>query len=610
MTNSHKTLDLKSLLQKANITKVIAIDDYSCSADAFLVDFSTQWELDSDGSKKNTILNSLQIDSSGNEEINFYKCRDRIQEELAGPNRKEIILMVKEAFPDINDDQKVYSIITDVLSDAGVNFVEMTPSKWKEKPDISSDPDRRHWILIDIELEKDKNYSGRNGVELLVSEKKNSLNDEKADLWNCNYISILTHTVALNTEEEKHLELIAKYSELDIADFCTLSKQRIDSLEDFQEGLEISIVNRYTSLIKNAYAQKIKNATQKALGEFERLIPSAIYHSTRTKASKEGCSELEVLRRVFDVKLDQSLGAALEDLEFQKTNRVYFDRLGEVISNDWEPKSGHFRDKLVEHMYSEYFQGDIVNKLNSPIANGDIFRFEKADYILLAQPCDLMIRGEGTEENARKPRVVSLYKIVKCQPDKNQPGISCDGINRTRLPFWNDNKDQYVIYYKDYIQLNIQLLDLVSLNSGGRCFLEVPSKVTNLISPLEGVRKTLDDLLSRTKEVFEKRFGTFNDLRNQIMNLKKDSKGQLDYKNNELLQLLSKPADYANMILAELFLPIVLNSTLLPDHSQIQKGIFDFKLQRINRLREPFAANHLLLLSQNQARPADPMPMV
>ena len=86
-----------------------------------------------------------------------------------------------------------------------------------------------------------------------------------------------------------------------------------------------------------------------------------------------------------------------------------------------------------------YENPSYINKNHLPIELGDIFKKGSKKYILLAQPCDLMIRSNGK----REPELirVPLIEINKDDEDVKQ----CDTFSRHKyieeLPYFSDSQD-------------------------------------------------------------------------------------------------------------------------------------------------------------------------
>ena len=85
-------------------------------------------------------------------------------------------------------------------------------------------------------------------------------------------------------------------------------------------------------------------------------------------------------------------------------------RFGEVefnIPDAYRPYS----DKVKIRHKEIYSNGELINSLHKPIENGDIFQINDEKFILVAQPCDMMVRGKGNSAGKRTAKYVTLLQI-------------------------------------------------------------------------------------------------------------------------------------------------------------------------------------------------------
>ena len=116
--------------------------------------------------------------------------------------------------------------------------------------------------------------------------------------------------------------------------------------------------------------------------------------------------------RVFHIQRRHALNEELRDPKVQKLI---------LKSRNFRRETAEFRSKkpvaemrlFREWREREVFEDGVgLNELHSPLACGDVFEFEKKERsILLAQPCDLMIRDDG-KRRAQAGLLVPVIELV------------------------------------------------------------------------------------------------------------------------------------------------------------------------------------------------------
>ncbi len=138
-----------------------------------------------------------------------------------------------------------------------------------------------------------------------------------------------------------------------------------------------------------------------------------------------------------------------------------------------------------------YESGSHINENHLPIEVGDIFErsgtSSQKRFILLAQPCDLMVRGDGKRhpEIDRVPlaEVVCVEKAPYCSEE---------------LPYYgSSSKENWYVKLKLVHQIRLCILDLCALNEDGVARIIVGGDAPSSIRPAWKERYSI---LSRTNE--------------------------------------------------------------------------------------------------------------
>jgi hypothetical protein len=205
--------------------------------------------------------------------------------------------------------------------------------------------------------------------------------------------------------------------------------------------------------------------------------------------------------------------------------------------------------------------GAIINALHYPLSNGDIFKLGAKEYILLVQPCNVALRNEGKRSNNFE--LATLVQILSKEQKSNSE----------KIPAMN----KWVKFPSNY-SLKLDVLDLAVFNNDGVCRIKLDKELDEKILFQDSLKTRYEKL----RAVHSKCATQLNALQEL-----------LDTTGNKQYQFLLKPQ-------------ITLDSSFkgLPQKPFNKQGNeFNFGIQRVTRLKEPYAAHMLqqfmLYLSRN-----------
>lgn len=174
---------------------------------------------------------------------------------------------------------------------------------------------------------------------------------------------------------------------------------------------------------------------------------------------KEGVHEIDTLIRIhaniFAAELrDRLRGNAnvLQDIAKLRDYRAT-EESAQVGSAAWELQ----REELYE-------PANYINGCNTPLEAGDVFQFEAPDgsdlgrYVLLAQPCDLMVRSRE-KAGQRKATIAMLAPIQHRSMEEDESGVF-------ELPLYSGGSSA-VVNLHEIRNIDIRVLDLCVLNQTG-----------------------------------------------------------------------------------------------------------------------------------------------
>ena len=209
-------------------------------------------------------------------------------------------------------------------------------------------------------------------------------------------------------------------------------------------------------------------------------------------SDKEGVWEPDTLVRVFGISLKTiTRSKIITDLEMRSAS-AFMRKLSRVTT----PPGDDAGDSVWKFNRAEnYEEGDTLNGLHRPTDLGDIYQKGEKKFILIAPPCDLMVRtAQGYRGNGGADLVkeVTLAEIVV----EDDPGrVGC------RVDFFERGKQTYV-HFKKTVSARLMCLDLCVLNEGGEAKFSLNDQPSDLLIPAWEkrhaiIRKELERLLKK-----------------------------------------------------------------------------------------------------------------
>lgn len=294
---------------------------------------------------------------------------------------------------------------------------------------------------------------------------------------------LLTHTVSVDEELTRRKDL-CKEKNIPLESFFILSKKRTDKALQFADGIKKALLNSSCEIIKNKTIAIIKKAQKQTLLELENIDAYAFDHIVIQSSFKEGVWEPQTLFRIYNFLFRRNAKEQiLKASRYKKTinNEISIARqIGNVSTTE-----AAYDDHLELRNKELYEQSKILNGLQSPVENGDIFQFDKGPvkgkFILASQACDLMVRYDGS----RKSTYGTLLRINEFTEEallseikayyKNNIMRQHYFADKYKLPYFFKKEKSVkvgIIDFNDVILVNTNVLDLVVLNKEGESKLD------------------------------------------------------------------------------------------------------------------------------------------
>jgi hypothetical protein len=296
------------------------------------------------------------------------------------------------------------SVLGRLLSDFELRF--LTLQQWELAKDdlllrVQSDP-----ILFLFDLDMRKNQGAEDqGMKLIAS----LLQRRSVELPL--YCGLFTNLATIENEHERHLTLASAHQLTQERDrFAVISKQHLhEQPSALAVGLKRVAISPWCEKVKTRLVNAVRNAVDDAAAkvgdldiyDFEQIVFQSSY--------KEGVWEPDTLLRVFGLFHRESARRRARDDADLCTSA---DKIRSVIEVPYRP-SEHKGQKNREIARMELYESaEYLISHRMPIDLGDIFQKTngKKKFVLLEQPCDLMVRGDTGKRNADSVVMVELIE--------------------------------------------------------------------------------------------------------------------------------------------------------------------------------------------------------
>lgn len=334
-------------------------------------------------------------------------------------------------------------------------------------------------------------------------------------------VFVLTHEAAIDTEAAKEEVFVAELGEnMDRYPFpCIISKERIasDSEEDLAKGLQVALkrsaLRRETFRVACSAERHAAEAVRKARAEMCRIPPEELDRFFVQRAVAEGASELHMIERIITAQISRNLRRMFVSDEDVKSSLARMRMLREIEllrpATDRHEVIDRFRqDEIWE-------EGEFLRSSHAPLALGDVFETINGApsrmFILLGQPCDLMLRGDGK-------RSAHTAELIRFKPTPNTTA-SCNQGEARKSPRTLDlpigNRGTPLRFdFRESASASLDLLELATFNMFGEVRISSAQKeaaallkgqrikfvkAKKLLDGTDGVGETGSEILEKKK---------------------------------------------------------------------------------------------------------------
>jgi hypothetical protein len=347
-----------------------------------------------------------------------------------------------------------------------VNLLSLAPREWKEqKTAILDRAAEGNGVLCLFDQNLSLVGLPETGGITLLSEVVGFTNAHIA-------CGLLTQTIHKDDEISSIREFADTTVGLGLDQFLPLSKDRLrgDDPMDFADGLRMMWLNHVRQRLTREVKQIAKEAYEDADRQLNALDVYDFDEIVLRSSEREGVWEPETLFRLFEVYRR----IAFREKVFAEARPVLNKSIEQIrVMRDItasQQQSNHLSDRVYQTAVSElYDDGQFLNGTHQPLEVGDIFEAGSGKYyILLAQPCDLMIR-DGEQAGTRVAKTAALVK-VQMYANSDPPKVSIPGAPLKYFGHFANQPDKIgYVRLRDGCQVLLDVLDLAVLDREGRC---------------------------------------------------------------------------------------------------------------------------------------------
>lgn len=274
----------------------------------------------------------------------------------------------------------------------------LSPTEWIANKNIITQKlseDAKILFLFDIEFKYAPLPDHRDGRDLALELLLDT------SIGNFLYCGIFSHLFDINEEYNKRNEY-CKTHHLEKDKFYTISKKRFRDnsyLPGLAEGIRNTFLINEVELLKNEASKLLESSFKKAIDEILGLTPESFNHIIQRSSKEEGVWEMSTLIRVSNITTsDKALSALLSNVRRTKINQS-LKKIRQVEQIKTGGETPFDKTQILDLRAKElYIKNNIQNQLHYPLSNGDIFKIQNKEFILLVQPCNIALRSNGKRD--------------------------------------------------------------------------------------------------------------------------------------------------------------------------------------------------------------------
>lgn len=284
--------------------------------------------------------------------------------------------------------------------------------------------------------------------------------------------------------------------------FFPLSKDRALSRKAFAEGIKLSALNAVYDMLRLKTVNMLQEAASEAKRKLDSIHLYNLHFMVSASSVKEGVWEADTLIRLHEI-----LRKEYEKEQMVKDEFALFFNSNINKVADINKLLSYLPELPVDERYQLrrqelYETSTSLNKIHSELKTGDVFRATveggTQDFVLLAQPCDLVVR-----KNGRRKSVVATMAPIRIFANKEEYDahvVKVPSYEKTVFPlecYTASLEGLAFVELNSLLTTEVKVLDLAVLSKEGRCAMAFGEAVQ---APVELQRKWQDRFKELHKE--------------------------------------------------------------------------------------------------------------
>lgn len=347
------------------------------------------------------------------------------------------------------EDQPDASAIRPLLpADDIVEFLSYPPAAWAtmEETIVADAQEHPTLVLFDREM-GDRADEGLRLSEALFGK------DEQGRI----FVALLTRTVQKGEEHEAWTRFTQDFPKLNPERFVVLSKEHLGPHpETFPQAIKTVLMAQPAAVLRAEVRAAITDGAGRADQALESLSPEEFQQMIFGASMQEGVWEPESLLRVFQVLMRREVRTVLYGSVNLRDSAAAVRRLCAVDT----PQAPNTPAAVLTQQEELYDLQEHLNPVHLPLELGDVFETSSgSQFVLVEQPCDLMVRSDGT----RRPELYEAL-LLPLKREAPKPGLEHLAFE---LPFYYDDGASAWVALNRPVNVPIQALDLAVFQVNG-----------------------------------------------------------------------------------------------------------------------------------------------
>ncbi|MDZ4821422.1 MAG: hypothetical protein SGJ20_20865 [Planctomycetota bacterium] len=347
------------------------------------------------------------------------------------------------------------SVLEQILDGYKPRFLSL--GEWNAEKDLLIETAREEAVLFVFDQDMTQNQGASDeGMKSIAAILKGK------DPPTLSYCGLLSHHVKINDEYEDHQKFAQDYELLDQKHrFAVISKKHLEKAPGaLALRLKRVAISPLCEQLKDELTKSIVDSVEEAKAELNKLEVYDFEQIVFRSSYQEGVWEADTLLRVFGIfhqKIARAKASANELL------RDAADKVRSIVKVPYKPVD--FTSSRVHEIANLelYERGEYLLEHRMPIALGDIFQrgVGGRKYILIEQPCDLMVRGDTGKRELNDVLLAEIHE--RSASDERSPPLSF-----VELPFLSiDNATISYAKMAKCVTIPIAVLDLCVFSDDG-----------------------------------------------------------------------------------------------------------------------------------------------